>query len=304
VNLWAETATQLKRWEGLVVVVVAVVCIAFQLRVASTSPTDADYQAAAAKIEQEFQPGDAVLLAPWFIERARIFVPERVPVIGYYGSDGADLTQHPRVWVLANPSLPGFSFGSFLDAFQPKRTEDGPATTFGGLELRRYRNGRSRPVLFSAAQSLGNARVFLQTGQGEQACQFNSRSWRCPNGGEVVEEWRELHFEPHRCLRFYPPGGPVKLVAEFPNVPAASSLQLITGYIWERGAYRNADSTDVGFEAGGSSEVTRLLAGVEKVYRIEKTNTPAGPVRVWVQATNPSSREVCFELYGFGPEGA
>ena len=83
-NLWAETAARLKRWEGLALVVVALACIGFQLKLPSATPTEADYKAAAAIIEQEAQPGDVVLLAPWFIERARLFVPERVPVVAQH----------------------------------------------------------------------------------------------------------------------------------------------------------------------------------------------------------------------------
>ncbi|MBE2252646.1 MAG: hypothetical protein IAE78_24150 [Myxococcus sp.] len=302
-NLWAETATRLKRWEGLALVAVAVFCLGFQLKLPSATPSDADYQSAAAVIEQERQPGDVVLLAPWFIERARLFVPEQVPVVGYFGSDGDDLRQHRRIWVLANPALPRFSWSAFLEAFGRGRSEDGPERTFGPLALKRFTNGRARPLLFSAAQSLASARVYLEGPQGQQACTFSGRSWRCPNGGEVVEEWRELHFEPHRCLRFYPPGGPVKLVAEFSGVPATDTLQLITGYAWERGYYRNEGPSDFGVEVNGEPQVTTLPAGIEKVYRVDRQHTAAGTVRAWVQADNARNREICFELLGFGPEG-
>lgn len=302
-SLWADTAAHLKRWEGLALLAVAVACLAFQLRVPTTVPSEADYRAAAAVLEQEQQPGDAVLLAPWFIERARLFVPEQTPVVGYYGSDGDSLRRHPRVWVLANTALPGFSWSGFLDAFGPKRTQVGATRDFGPLSLRLYTNGRARPLRFSAAQALQTARVYLEGPQGQQPCTFGGRSWRCPNGGEVVEEWRELHFEPHRCLRFYPPGGPTKLVAEFSDVPATDTLELITGYAWERGYYRNEGPTDFGVEVNGEAQVTRLLPGVEKVYRVDRATTPAGTVRAWVQADNPRNREVCFELLGYGPEG-
>jgi hypothetical protein len=303
VNLWAETAARVKRWEGMALVVVALACLGFQLRLPSSMPTDADYQALASVIEQEFQPGDVVLLAPWWIERARIFVPEKVPVVGYYGSDGDDLRQHKRIWLIANPSLPKFSWSGFMASFSRARTKSGQERSFGPLSLTRFTNGRARELRFSAAQSLGQARVYLEGPQGQQPCAFSGRSWRCPNGGEVVEEWRELHFEPHRCLRFYPPGGPAKLVAEFANVPATDTLQLITGYAWERGYYRNEGPSDFGVEVNGDAQVTKLLPGVEKVYRVDRQNTAAGTVRAWVQADNPSNREVCFELLGFGPEG-
>ena len=303
-NLWAETATRAKRWEGLALVVVALACLGFQLKLPSATPSEADYQALAGVIDQEFQPGDVVLLAPWWIERARIFVSEKVPVVGYYGSDGDDLRLHRRIWLVANPSLPKFSWSSFMESFGRGRTPSGQERSFGPLSLTLFTNGRGRPLRFSAAQSLAQARVYLEGPQGQQPCAFSGNSWRCPNGGEVVEEWRELHFEPHRCLRFYPPGGAAKLVAEYGNVPAADTLQLITGYAWERGYYRNMDSTDFGLEVNGEPVVTKLLPGVEKVYRIDRANTAPGTVRAWVQANNPQNREVCFELLGFGPEGA
>lgn len=303
-SLWADTAARLKRWEGLALVVVALLCLGFQVWLPSRTPTEEQYRAAATAIDQEAQPGDVVLLAPWWIERARLFVSEKTPVVGYYGSDGEDLRLHRRIWVLAIPSMPKFSWSGFLEVFGRARTEVGTARSFGPLELRLFTNGRARPVLFSAAQSLPAARVYLDGPQGQQPCQSTGRGWRCPNGGEVVEEWRELHFEPHRCLRFYPPGGPTKLVAEYSNVPAANTLQLITGYAWERGYYRTESPTDFGLEVNGDAQVTRLVPGVEKVYRVERPNTAAGTVRAWVQADNPRNREVCFELFAFGPEGA
>jgi hypothetical protein len=303
VNLWAETATRVKRWEGLALVVVALACLGFQLKLPSAMPSEADYQALAGVIDQESQPGDVVLLAPWWIERARIFVPDKVPVVGYFGSDGDDLRQHRRIWLVANASLPKFSWSGFMESFGRGRTQAGQERSFGPLSLKLFTNGRARPLLFSAATSLGQARVYLEGPQGQQPCALSGRSWRCPNGGEVVEEWRELHFEPHRCLRFYPPGGPTKLVAEFANVPATDTLQLITGYAWERGYYRNEGPSDFGVEVNGDAQVTKLLPGVEKVYRVDRQNTAAGTVRAWVQADNPSNREVCFELLGFGPEG-
>jgi hypothetical protein len=304
VNLWAETAVRVKRWEGLALVLVAMACLALQLKLPSVAPSDADYESFSSVLDRESVPGDVVLLAPWWIERARVFVPEKVPVVGYFGSEADLLRQHRRIWLLANPSLPNFSWSAFMESFGSGRTQVGPERFFGPLSLKLFTNGRARPLLFSAAQSLAQARIYLEGPDGEQACTFDGRSWRCPNGGEVVEEWRELHFEPHRCLRFYPPGGPTKLVAEFSHVPATETLQLITGYTWERGYYRTESPTDFGLEVNGDVQVTKLLPGLEKVYRVDRQNTAAGTVRAWVQADKARNREICFELLGFGPEGA
>ena len=64
-----------------------------------------DYQAVAAVLESEGKPGDVVLLHPWWTERARIYVPERVPVVGYQGSESDPLELHPRIWVLSQPRM-------------------------------------------------------------------------------------------------------------------------------------------------------------------------------------------------------
>lgn len=301
-NAWAETAAHLKRWEGLALVLVALACLGFQLRVPSVNAADADFQQASAVIDQESKPGDVVLLAPWWAERARIFVPEKTPVVGWYGSDGEDLTEHPRIWVLANVNAPRFSWSGFLDAFGSRRTEVGTERRFGPLALRLYTNGRARPVRFSAREQLANAKVYLEGPGGQQACSWTGRSFRCPNGGEVMAEWHELAWQPHRCVRFFPPGGPTRLVAEFSQVPATDVLRLTAGYIWERFGSRTDAPTDFGVEVNGQAQVTPVLRGMEKVWRVDHPSPAAGTVRAWVQA--PDAREVCFELTGFGPEGA
>ncbi len=109
------------RWplvEGGILAAVAVGCLAFQLWLPSTHVAEADYAAVAQVLEREAQPGDAVLLAPWWTERARIFVPARVPVTGYQGSDGDDLERAPRVWVLSQPGLPRAGMDAFWAAFR------------------------------------------------------------------------------------------------------------------------------------------------------------------------------------------
>jgi len=304
VNAWADTLAPARRWEGLALIVVAIACLAFQLRMPTLTPSEADFKAAAAIVEAEAQGDDVILLTPWWTERARGYLPTKLVTVGYQGSDAEDFKPYRRIWVLAQPSMPRFSWSGFLEVFGAGRVEVGQERTFGPLSLRLFTNGRARPVLFSANASLARARVFLEGPQGQQPCAFSGRGWRCPNGGEVVEEWHELHFEPHRCLRFYPPGGPTKLVAEFDGVPAVDELQLITGYIWERGAYPSEGPTDFGLEVNGQAQVTTLPPTVEKVYRVSREKVAAGTVRAWVQANNASNRELCFELYGFGPGGA
>ena len=133
-------------------------------------------------------------------------------------------------------------------------------------------------------------------------CQWMGRSHRCPNGQEVLTQWHELKYQPRQCLRFFPPAGGAKMVAQFDNVPAAESLVLMGGYIWEHAVHLDGVSqTDLTLEVNGEPSVLSLPPGTDGVQRLERKSTPAGAtVRVSVSAPNPNDREVCFELYAFG----
>jgi hypothetical protein len=117
----------------------------------------------------------------------------------------------------------------------------------------------------------------------------------------VLPEWRELKYQPRKCLRFFPPAGGAKLVAQFDGVPAADSLVMLGGYIWEHAVHTGGVSqTDVGLEVNAETSVMALPPGTDGLQRLERKSTPdASTVRVWVTAANPADREVCFELYGF-----
>lgn len=288
--------------EGLVIALVGLGCLAFQLWLPSTHVAEADYQAVAQVLGAEAAAGDVVLLYPWWAERARMYLPESVPITGYLGSDGDALELNPRIWLLAQPNLPRSNVGEFFKTFGPGRTEVGGERRFGNLSLRLFTNGRAQQVRFSANSALASAKVYLEQNGTRAFCEWNGRSHRCPNGGEVLPEWRELKYQPRKCLRFFPPGGGARLVAEFENVPAADSLVLLGGYIWEHAVHQaGVTRTDLGLEVDGQTSILGLPPGTDGVQRLERKATPAGAtVRVWVTAANPNDREVCFELYGFG----
>src|SRR5205814_26673 len=152
------------------------------------------------------KPGDVVLLFPWWTERARLFMPDGVPVVGYLGSDGDDLTRSPRIWVLAEPRLPKASRSAFDAAFLPNRTRLSDPRTFGNLELTVFANNRYRPALFSAADALAAAHVYLENPQGQRSeCQPDASGFSCGADDEgqpvrVGVEWHEVKFMPRHCV--------------------------------------------------------------------------------------------------------
>lgn len=299
-----ELKTRLAMAEGAVLGLVAVACLFFQLAMPSKAVAESDYQAVAKVLQAERQPGDVVLLHPWWTERARIFVPEGLPVVGFEGSDAAPLTEHPRIWVLDEPHMPRDGERDFLAAFLPERTQVGTERTYGNLTLRLFSNGRWRPRTFSGSEALPRAQVYVENPDGSRrACANTGRSWRCPSG-EVNVAWHEEHFEPRRCIRLNPPGGEARTVVEYTGVPASDVLRLRAAYTWEQGYYAASatiSGSDLGFEVNGVTQPLPMPAGTIEVKYLESHGTPDGAtVRVWSKARIAAARELCFELDGWG----
>jgi hypothetical protein len=291
--------------EGAAILLVAVLCLAFQLRLPALLPAEDDYKAVQAVLEAEAQPGDAVLLFPWWTERARLFSPDRVTVVGYQGSDSDPLELHHRVWVLSQPDLPKASWPSFWSAFGDRRTAVGAERAFGRLKLQLYQNGRARPVRFSFTEALAQAQVYVEGPDGQRLpCQWDGRAHRCGGGNYVAVEWHEIRFQPRRCLRLFPPGGPAKLVVELQNVAGAEALQLMGGFIWDRGRFHEDRLTEAHLKADVNG--TQLAAidfpiGRVGLQRAEGGAVPAGAtVRISTQSQNAELRDLCVEAYGIG----
>src|SRR5260370_27795983 len=92
--------------EWAILLVVALGALYFQLSLPGMLATEQAYREVAAVLANEGREGDVVLLHPWWTERARLFVPKAIPVVGYLGSDGDPLSSYSRIWWLAQPRLP------------------------------------------------------------------------------------------------------------------------------------------------------------------------------------------------------
>ena len=285
----------------------ALLALAFQLTLPSRLPSEAEHRAAAAALVREARPGDVVLLFPWWTERARLFLPEGLPVVGYFGSDADALDAHPRIWVLAQPGLPRSDEARFREHFLPGRTPLAAPRTFGTLTLTPYANGRHRPRSFDAVQALGGARVYLESPDGaREPCRFDGRAHRCPGPAHlrVAAEWHEVAYRPLHCLWMHPPGGDRRLVAELdvppPGAPAA--LRLRAGLIWEHARAvdpQRISTTRVTAEAEGLAPLLLELPPGHEGLRTVEQPLPTGAartVRVAVQAERAQARWVCVQL--------
>lgn len=294
-------------------VAAALYALFFHLTLPSKLPEEDAYPRLVQHLGEHARPGDVVLLFPWWTERARLFVPEHLPVVGYVGSDADPLVRHPRIWVIAQPDLPRADVAGFEDAFLPQRTRVDEPLRFGGLELSLYENGRHREVLWSASDAVeqGAARVFIERADGRRTeCRRSGDAWRCPGGGHmyVRTEWHEVFYEPRRCVYAHPPGGDARLVIDFEGVPSGGEeLLLEAGILWEHAVKRaGITSTFVRLEPGApssdASAEVELAPGREGFVnaRLAPMTDPApGGLRLSLRAQNADARQVCLEVTAF-----
>lgn len=295
-------------WLGLAVLTtVGAGAFYFQLWLPGRLPDESAYRSVAAAIAKDALPDDVLLLHPWWAERARLFIPAAVPVVGYLGSDNDPLSSHPRIWVLAQPELPRFERRGFARQFLPGRTAIEPARRFGTLELSLYANGLYRPVVFSAVREYRSARVYLEDpARGRIDCPFDGKAHRCPGpeGLLVAAEWHELLYEPRLCLWMHPPGGSRRLVAEFPAAALGDRLVLEAGIVGEFAWGRHPERTPVRATVEDIGSGNRLLElvippGLEGMQRVERAAPPSAsrPMRISVQSQNAAARETCVDLF-------
>ncbi len=302
-------AARLAAAEGVGFLLVALLALGFQAWLPGVLPKDGDELAVADVLAKEAQPGDVVLLHPWWTDRARLFLPERLPLVGYLGDEGDPLLEHPRIWVLSQPALPRTNQAAFADGFLPGRTPLGPERHFGPLVLRLYQNGRSRPVRFSAVDALTNASAAVELpGAGRTACTREGTAFRCPGGARVEASLHEVLYQPARCLLVVPPGGPGALELTFEGIPEASEVRLEAGIIWEHAWKHGSQWTPLQAEladadTGASLAHLTVQPGTEGFVAAE---APGG-ARRWrlrVQSDNAHEREACIVLRALGPLGA
>ncbi|HXN41843.1 MAG TPA: hypothetical protein VN918_08660, partial [Myxococcaceae bacterium] len=124
--------------------VFAAVALVFHATLGQRLPTDSDYQAMARFLAARAEPGDCVLFYPWWAERARTYLPDSLPAVGYLGSDQDSLREFRRIWVLAQPRLPRSDLAHFERIFSPGRAQLEAPRGFGPLQLTPYRNDRFR----------------------------------------------------------------------------------------------------------------------------------------------------------------
>ena len=297
-----ETAHRLRTAApALALVLVALYGLGFQLQLPRAFPSDADYHAVAEALTAARASGDVVLLHPWWTERARLFMPADLPVVGYLGDTADDLVAHPRIWVLANERLPRTPTADFRANFLPDRTPIGESRQFGPLTLTAYRNGRSRPVLLSSIDAFDRLEVSVEApGGSPQPCHRSGSRVLCPSDASVEVTWHEVLYQPVRCLFVIPPSGGRTLAIQLPDAPAVDSLLLEAGITWEHAWLPGRSDIQLQLESPAGTLHLRVPGAHEGFFRGESPASGPGPWTLRIQTPNPQDRQVCVRLRGLG----
>jgi len=286
---------------ALALVLVALLGLGFQLQLPRAFPSDADYRALAEALAAARAPGDVVLLHPWWTERARLFLPPELPVVGYLGDTADDLIANPRIWVLANERLPRTPDADFRRNFLPDRTPTGEPRQFGPLTLTAYRNGRARPVVLSSIDAFDRLEVSVEdAGASPQPCRRSGARMLCPSDASVEVAWHEVLYQPVRCLFVVPPSGGRTLAIQLPDAPAADSMLLEAGITWEHAWLRGRADVQLRLDSPAGSLHLRLPGAHEGFVRGQSPASGPGPWTLRVQTSNPQDRQVCVRLRGLG----
>ena len=294
--------------QGAGFLAVALLGLGFQLWLPRVLPSPADDRAVGEVLGREARPGDVVILQPWWTERARLFLPPGLAVVGYFGDEGDALDEHPRVWVLSQPRLPFSRESDFWRAFLPGRTRLAAERRLGPYRLDLYGNGRARPVRFSAAEALGAASAAVDLpGQPPVACVHEGAGFRCPGGVRVEASLHEVLYQPSRCLFIVPPGGPGSVEVTLPGVPPADRLRFEAAIVWEHAWKHRPELTPLNAQLSDATTGAPLASLVVPpgTEGFVGTDVPGGPdrLRLRVQSDNAHERETCIRLRALGPSG-
>jgi hypothetical protein len=172
----------------------AVTSLAAQASLSARLPGPLDWSAAAALLARDARPGDALVVWPHWLERAREVTPHGVRVIAAARLDDEPLHGVTRAWLLWAPGAPPAGWGA--EAAMAKRATRADPQRLGALEVVRF-------DLSAPAQPLASL--------AERA------------SPPAVAALREAGGLPRRCLVFTPaPGAP--LVLAFPAIRLGRSL--------------------------------------------------------------------------------
>lgn len=277
-----------------------VLSLASQTRLAASLPTELDWRAAAALLERDARPGDAVVVTPAWAERARGELPARIPVFSLARYVEEPLLGVKRVWLFSLSSLP-FTSELIAKDVAHRAASDGGPQRIGALTVTRYDLSQPRLAIAFLPDWLPQATAKV----GETACERDGpTALRCPvePAIRIAREVREAGGGARTCVSATPGSaetGPVTVT--FPAVPMGLALQGGAGFVGRLPSPATA-AARVAFQVDGAEVASLELApGSLEWKRVEaRTGALAAEphdLSVVLSSPDPAGRTLCFDLW-------
>ncbi len=256
-----------------------------QARLPSRLPSAIDWAAARALLERDARPGDAVVLAPPWAERAREVLPASVAVLAQSRYAGEDLIGVRRVWLLSLPDAPRFTWDVELDLLERAARSEPPAR-LGAIAVTRYELAFPTLPLAFLPDRLGRASVSLGTAP---CLPEGDGRFRCGAGAAQVERSvREVGGVPRPCLAATAPAGVgAPLIVEFSPTRIGRTL------------YGHAGPAGQGL--GGALVRIAVQLDGEEVGAAEISPTAWGSFRIDMTRVAGQTRPLALVLTSPGP---
>jgi hypothetical protein len=243
------------------------------MRLPGELPTDADYKALFAAMQQQGRPGDAFTVLPFWAQRARTYI-HGIPFIGYPSlSDEPDAERYARLWVIAQPDLPRSDALESLHELDQKLRPVGQSRRFGPLTLALYETRPGRATTYDFRLHAGEAEASPATPR---------------------VEWHEFDYLPRLCIRV--PQGVQQSTLVYGGVPLQHGIR--GGF----GVLGNADAARLVFTVDGrEAPPVDLVAGQRgwQHFEVPVPEVGAGPEANHTVVATVSGRNVCFDAVAF-----
>ncbi len=175
-------------------------------------PPDADWAAAAARVRQDAQPGDAFMIAPHWQSGPRTHL-QTLPWMPAEAPTWADLDPYPRLWLLAEAGREEAAQAALSPDLQTQHV-----ARFGDVTLLLATRAPSPSPAWEALRDLQEAQLTRERPSLPplpcRTWDTAARAWRCPPGGAWVGETLQVVTnDNHRCIWAQPadPAGTLRL---------------------------------------------------------------------------------------------
>jgi hypothetical protein len=283
-----------------VVAATALISIVFWLRLPGRMPTDDDYRRANDLIASHLQPGDIIVLAPFWAQRGRQFLTAAPTYAGYDLDDKYPGTH--RQWLVALPDVPRFSLAETRDQLLSRGHSAGAGERVGELYVEPFAIEGPKSV-YSFLEHVPDAQVTIGGGRNEVCRDLPHGLHQCPHGdwNRVQAGWHEMDERPVHCVWAHPIGqDPVQITYRDVPIPRGSHFAGWGAFVGQAAATPNGAPVTMTIDVEGQPATSVTFTNQFGKQPFEQTlprDAEKATVTLSVTTPNAGMRHFCFDAW-------